>query len=75
MILLKNSKNTQTFYIAKKTGIEKGQLHISSYSKVEADALFQPKGEYITADEYNNKINELEATIQELQSKLANSDK
>ena len=75
MILLKNSKNTQTFYIAKKTGIGKGQLHISSYSKVEADALFQPKGDYITADEYNNKINELEATIQELQSKLANSGK
>ena len=75
MILLKNSKNTQTFYIAKKTGIEKGQLHISSYSKVEADALFQPKGDYITADEYNNKINELEATIRELQSKLANSGK
>lgn len=75
MILLKNSKNTQTFYIAKNTGIEKGQLHISSYSKVEADALFQPKGDYITADEYNNKINELEATIQELQSKLTNSDK
>ena len=75
MILLKNSKNTQTFYIAKKTGIDKGKLHIGSYSKVEADALFQPKGDYITADEYNNKINELEATIQELQSKLANSDK
>ena len=75
MILLKNSKNTQTFYIAKKTGIEKGQLHTGSYSKVEADTLFQPKGDYITADEYNNKINELEATIQELQSKLANSDK
>lgn len=75
MILLKNSKNTQTFYIAKKTGIEKGQLYIGSYSKVEADALFQPKGDYITADEYNNKINELEATIQELQSKLANSGK
>ena len=75
MILLKNSKNTQTFYIAKKTGIEKGQSHIGSYSKVEADALFQPKGDYITADEYNNKINELEATIQELQSKLVNSDK
>ena len=75
MILLKNSKNTQTFYIAKKAGIEKGQLHTGSYSKVEADALFQPKGDYITADEYNNKINELEATIQELQSKLANSDK
>lgn len=71
MILLKNSKNTQTFYIAKKTGIEKGQLPIGSYSKLEADALFQPKGDYIT----NNKINEQEATIQELQSKLADSDK
>lgn len=75
MILLKNSKNTQTFYIAKKTGIVNSQLTIGSYTKNESDSLFQPKGDYITAEEYNNKINELEATIQELQSKLADSDK
>lgn len=42
MIILKNTKNTQTFYVSKKCGIESGQLPVGSYTKIEADERFQP---------------------------------
>lgn len=48
MIILKNTKNTQTFYVSKKCGIESGQLPVGSYTKIEADERFQPKGNYIS---------------------------
>lgn len=35
MIILKNTKNTQTFYVSKKCGIEPGQLPVGSYTKIE----------------------------------------
>ena len=50
MIILKNTKNTQTFYVSKKCGIETAQLPVGSYTKIEADARFQPKGNYISED-------------------------
>ena len=43
MIILKNTKNTQTFYVSKKCGIESGQLPVGSYTKIEADERFQPR--------------------------------
>lgn len=50
MIILKNTKNTQTFYVSKKCGIETAQLPVGSYTKIEADERFQPKGNYISED-------------------------
>lgn len=77
MIILKNTKNTQTFYVSKKCGIESGQLPVGSYTKIEADARFQPKGNYISEDKavgtlevYNAKVSELEAAIQALQAQI-----
>lgn len=58
MIILKNTKNTQTFYVSKKCGIESGQLPVGSYTKIEADARFQPKGNYISEDKAVEIIDE-----------------
>lgn len=58
MIILKNTKNTQTFYVSKKCGIEPGQLPVGSYTKIEADARFQPKGNYISEDKAVEIIDE-----------------
>ena len=57
MILLKNTKNTQTFYISKKCNIEYGQLPVGYYTKIEADARFQPKGDYISEENAEVLIN------------------
>lgn len=57
MIILKNTKNTQTFYISKKCDIEYGQLPVGSYTKIEADARFQPKGNYISEENAEALIN------------------
>jgi hypothetical protein len=62
MIILKNTKNTQTFYVSKKCGIESGQLPVGSYTKIEADERFQPKGNYISEE----KAEELFNTKEEL---------
>lgn len=43
MIILKNTKNTQTFYVSKKCGIESGQLPVGSYTKIEAEELINTK--------------------------------
>lgn len=56
MIILKNTKNTQTFYVSKKCGIESGQLPVGSYTKIEADARFQPKGNYISEEKAEELI-------------------
>lgn len=56
MIILKNTKNTQTFYVSKKCGIEPGQLPVGSYTKIEADARFQPKGNYISEEKAEELI-------------------
>lgn len=58
MIILKNTKNTQTFYVSKKCGIETAQLPVGSYTKIEADARFQPKGNYISEDKAVEIIDE-----------------
>lgn len=58
MIILKNTKNTQTFYVSKKCGIETAQLPVGSYTKIEADERFQPKGNYISEDKAVEIINE-----------------
>ena len=58
MIILKNTKNTQTFCISKKCGIETAQLPVGSYTKIEADARFQPKGNYISEDKAVEIIDE-----------------
>ena len=58
MIILKNTKNTQTFYISKKCGIETAQLPVGSYTKIEADERFQPKGNYISEDKAVEIIDE-----------------
>lgn len=58
MIILKNTKNTQTFYVSKKCGIESGQLPVGSYTKIEADERFQPKGNYISEDKAVEIIDE-----------------
>lgn len=58
MIILKNTKNTQTFYVSKKCGIETAQLPVGSYTKIEADARFQPKGNYISEDKVVEIIDE-----------------
>lgn len=62
MIILKNTKNTQTFYVSKKCGIEPGQLPVGSYTKIEADERFQPKGNYglATKDEVALKADKSE---------------
>ena len=57
MIILKNTKNTQTFYVSKKCGIEPGQLPVGSYTKIEADERFQPKGNYISEEKAEELIN------------------
>lgn len=57
MIILKNTKNTQTFYVSKKCGIEPGQLPVGSYTKIEADEKFQPKGNYISEEKAEELIN------------------
>jgi chromosome segregation ATPase len=57
MIILKNTKNTQTFYVSKKCGIESGQLPVGSYTKIEADERFQPKGNYISEEKAEELIN------------------
>lgn len=57
MIILKNTKNTQTFYVSKKCGIETAQLPVGSYTKIEADARFQPKGNYISEEKAEELIN------------------
>lgn len=56
MIILKNTKNTQTFYVSKKCGIEPGQLPVGSYTKIEADERFQPKGNYISEEKAEELI-------------------
>lgn len=58
MIILKNTKNTQTFYVSKKCGIETAQLPVGSYTKIEADERFQPKGNYISEDKAVEIIDE-----------------
>lgn len=58
MIILKNTKNIQTFYVSKKCGIETAQLPVGSYTKIEADARFQPKGNYISEDKAVEIIDE-----------------
>lgn len=58
MIILKNTKNTQTFYVSKKCGIESGQLPVGSYTKIESDERFQPKGNYISEDKAVEIIDE-----------------
>lgn len=83
MILLKNTKNTQTFYVSKKCNIEYGQLPVGYYTKIEADARFQPKGDYISEENaeelintklvpINTKIAELEAAISAIQVQIGN---
>nr|DAZ42984.1 MAG TPA: GENERAL CONTROL PROTEIN GCN4, NOR1 BINDING PROTEIN, ALPHA/BETA COILED.6A [Caudoviricetes sp.] len=57
MIILKNTKNTQTFYVSKKCGIESGQLPVGSYTKIESDERFQPKGNYISEEKAEELIN------------------
>lgn len=56
MIILKNTKNTQTFYVSKKCGIETAQLPVGSYTKIEADERFQPKGNYISEEKAEELI-------------------
>lgn len=56
MIILKNTKNTQTFYVSKKCGIESGQLPVGSYTKIKADERFQPKGNYISEEKAEELI-------------------
>ena len=58
MIILKNTKNTQTFYVSKKCGIETAQLPVGSYTKIEADERFQPKGNYVSEDKAVEIIDE-----------------
>lgn len=75
MIILKNTKNTQTFYVSKKCGIESGQLPVGSYTKIEADERFQPKSElsnYVTTDAYNTKMTELDGEISAVQAQIGN---
>jgi hypothetical protein len=63
MIILKNTKNTQTFYVSKKCGIESGQLPVGSYTKIEADERFQPKGVAVSDSDtfrsYADKIGQI----------------
>lgn len=78
MIILKNTKNTQTFYVSKKCGIESGQLPVGSYTKIEADERFQPKADkselsnYVTTDAYNTKMTELDGEISAIQAQIGN---
>lgn len=58
MIILKNTKNTQTFYVSKKCGIESGQLPVGSYTKIGSDERSQPKGNYISEDKAVEIIDE-----------------
>lgn len=67
MIILKNTKNTQTFYVSKKCGIESGQLPVGSYAK-KADK--SELSNYVTLEVYNAKVSELEAAIQALQAQI-----
>ena len=79
MIILKNTKNTQTFYVSKKCGIEPGQLPVGSYTKIEADERFQPKGNYISEEKaeelidtklvpINTEITNLKGEVEELET-------
>lgn len=72
MIILKNTKNTQTFYVSKKCGIESGQLPVGSYTKIEADERFQPKGNYISEEKaeelINTEITNLKGEVEELET-------
>lgn len=76
MIILKNTKNTQTFYVSKKCGIEPGQLPVGSYTKIEADERFQPKGNYISEEKaeelINTKMTELDGEISAVQAQIGN---
>lgn len=59
MIKLDNTKNSQTFYISKTCCIEPGNITIGSYTKIEADERFQPKGNYISEEKAEDVINKL----------------
>lgn len=70
MIILKNTKNTQTFYVSKKCGIEPGQLPVGSYTKIEADE--SELSNYVTTDAYNTKMTELDGEISAIQAQIGN---
>lgn len=70
MIILKNTKNTQTFYVSKKCGIESGQLPVGSYTKIEADK--SELSNYVTTDTYNAKMTELDGEISAIQAQIGN---
>ena len=70
MIILKNTKNTQTFYVSKKCGIESGQLPVGSYTKIEADK--SELSNYVTTDTYNTKMTELDGEISAIQAQIGN---
>lgn len=83
MILLKNTKNTQTFYVSKKCDIEYRQLPVGYYTKIEADARFQPKGDYISEENaeelintklvpINTKMTELDGEISAIKAQIGN---
>lgn len=80
MIILKNTKNTQTFYVSKKCGIESGKLPVGSYTNIEAYERFQPKGNYISEEKLvdqsidaklvpiNTEITNLKGEVEELET-------
>lgn len=57
MIILKNTKNTQTFYVSKKCGIEADKSELSNY---------------VTTDAYNTKMTELDGEISATQAQIGN---
>ena len=80
MIILKNTINTQTVYINKRKDVNLKDA-VQYYTKSEADARFQPKGDYVTPEDvdsivgsvvdekiapFQNEIDELETSKQEV---------
>ena len=80
MIILKNTKNTQTVFINKRKDVGL-KAAVQYYTKAEADEKFQPKGDYVTSEDVDsiigsvidekivpiqNEIDELETSKQEV---------
>lgn len=80
MIILKNTKNTQTVFINKRKDVGL-KAAVQYYTKAEADEKFQPKGDYVTPEDidsiigsvvdekvapFQNEIDELETSKQEV---------
>lgn len=80
MIILKNTKNTQTVFINKRKDVGL-KAAVQYYTKAEADEKFQPKGDYVTPEDidsivgsvvdekvapFQSEIDELETSKQEV---------